>query len=109
MAGDGAFSDARALETGGFQGRAHLVDRTQTHSLVAHDAVIGFVMLAFELGLDQADEDGARLREARERGRQGRQADEAQVGHQQVERRTQLDGVRQLDVGAFEHRHARGS
>ena len=43
----------------------------------------GFVVLAFELGLDQADEDGARLREARERGRQGRQADEAQVGHQQ--------------------------
>lgn len=53
MAGDGAFSDARALETGGFQGRAHLVDRTQTHCLVAHDAVVGFVVLAFELGLDQ--------------------------------------------------------
>ena len=106
MAGDGAFGDARAFKAGGFQGRTHLVDRTQAHCLVAHDAVVGFVVLAFELGLDQADKDGTRLREPRERGRQGRQADKAQVGHQQVERRTQLDGVRQLDVGALEHRHA---
>ena len=69
--------------------------------------MVGFVVLAFELGLDQADEDGARLREPRERGRQGRQADEAEVGHQQVERHTQLGGIGQLDVGALEHRHAR--
>lgn len=74
VAGDGAFGDARAFKAGGFQGRAHLIDRSQAHCLVAHDAVVGFVVLAFELGLDQADEDGARLREARERGRQGRQA-----------------------------------
>ena len=77
------------------------------HRLVADDAAVGLVVGRLELRLHQADEDGARLREPRERGRQGRQADEAQVGHQQVERRTQLGGIGQLDVGALEHRHAR--
>ena len=104
---DGRLHDARRVEPGIRQRRAHLVHRTPPHGLVAHHAALRLVRSRLELRLHQPYEHRARLRETREHGRERREADEAEVGHQHVEGSAQFHWIGQLDVHALEHAHAR--
>ena len=53
---DGALDAARHLETFGGEGLLHFGHGAQAHGLVGDQAVFGFVMRAFELGLHEPDE-----------------------------------------------------
>lgn len=66
---------------------------------------VGFVVGAFELGLHEQQAHRARRAQCSEYVGQSGQANERQIGHDDIERRAKLGGNGRFDIRALEHAH----
>ena len=85
----------------------NLPNHALAHGRIDHDATISLSLLALELWLDKTYEDGPFMSQRREHFCKRGHADEAQIAHDHIERRSQVFRSYKPDIRAFEHAHAR--